>query len=105
MGKASRTVRLRPPVPEPYPTDRNNPLSLGRCNEWFEITPAEMHVLEKRSLYWWARVMMFLFSGENIPVFLLTVFAKNEKANLSSGERAALIAAAKDMIEDYRRRK
>ena len=36
--------------------------------------------------------MVFLFSGEDIPVFLLTVFAKNEKANLSSGERAALIA-------------
>ena len=49
--------------------------------------------------------MVFLFSGENIPVFLLTVFAKNEKANLSRGERAALIAAAKEMIEDYRRRK
>ena len=48
-----------------------------------------------------ARVV-FLFSGENIPVFLLTVFAKNEKANLSSGERAALIAAAKGIIEDYR---
>ena len=51
-----------------------------------------------------ARVV-FLFSGRNIPVFLLTVFAKNEKANLSRGERAALIAFAKEMIEDYRRRK
>ena len=46
-----------------------------------------------------ARVV-FLFFGEDIPVFLLTVFAKNEKANLSSGERAALIAAAKEMIKD-----
>ena len=51
-----------------------------------------------------ARVV-FLFSGEDIPVFLLTVFAKNEKANLSSGERTALIATAKEMIENYRRRK
>ena len=51
-----------------------------------------------------ARVV-FLFSGEDIPVFLLTVFAKNEKANLSSGERTALIAAAREMIENYRRRK
>ena len=49
-----------------------------------------------------ARVV-FLFSGENIPVFLLTVFAKNEKANLSAGERAVLLDAAKDMIETYRR--
>ena len=51
-----------------------------------------------------ARVV-FLFCGENIPVFLLTVFAKNEKANLSTGERAALVAATKELIEDYRGRK
>ena len=50
-----------------------------------------------------ARVV-FLFSDKTIPVFLLTVFAKNEKTNLSAGERAALVAAAKDMIENYRRR-
>ena len=49
-----------------------------------------------------ARVV-FLFAGENLPVFLLTVFAKNEKADLRSRERAALIAAAKRMVEDYRR--
>ena len=51
-----------------------------------------------------ARVV-FLSSGEDIPVFLLTVFAKNQKANLSARERAALIKAAKQMVEDYRRRK
>ena len=51
-----------------------------------------------------ARVV-FLFSGQDIPVFLLTVFAKNEKANLSSRERTALIVTAKEMIKDYRRRK
>ena len=33
-----------------------------------------------------ARVV-FLFAGEDIPVFLLIVFAKNENANLSAGER------------------
>ena len=49
-----------------------------------------------------ARVV-FLFAGEDIPVFLLTVFAKNEKANLSAGERTALIAAAKELAADYRR--
>ncbi len=49
-----------------------------------------------------ARVV-FLFSGEDIPVFLLTVFAKNEKADLNARERAALIAAAKQMVEQYRR--
>ena len=51
-----------------------------------------------------ARVV-FLFSGEDIPVLLLTVFAKNEKAALSSRERTALIATAREMIENYRRRK
>ena len=49
-----------------------------------------------------ARVV-FLFAGEDLPVFLLTVFAKNEKADLSPRERAALIAAAKRMVEEYRR--
>lgn len=49
-----------------------------------------------------ARVV-FLFSGENVPVFLLTVFAKNEKADLNARERATLIAAAKQMVEQYRR--
>lgn len=50
-----------------------------------------------------ARVV-FLFSDKTIPVFLLTAFAKNEKANLSAGERATLTSAAKEMIEHYRRR-
>ena len=49
-----------------------------------------------------ARVV-FLFAGEDIPVFLLTVFAKNEKASLSVTERTALIAAAKELAADYRR--
>ena len=51
-----------------------------------------------------ARVV-YLFSGEDIPVFLLTVFAKNEKSNLGARERTALIAAAKQMVEDYRKGK
>lgn len=51
-----------------------------------------------------ARVV-FVFSGEDIPVFLLTVFAKNEKADIGAKERAALIVAAKQMVEEFRRRK
>lgn len=47
--------------------------------------------------------MVFLFAGEDLPVFLLTVFAKNEKVDLSPRERAALVAAAKRMVEEYRR--
>ena len=49
--------------------------------------------------------LVFLFCGENLPVFLLTVFAKNEKANLSRRERSALAAFAKELIEDYRGQK
>ena len=48
---------------------------------------------------------MFLFSGEDMPVFLLTVFAKNEKADLNARERTALIAAAKKMVQEYQRGK
>ena len=43
--------------------------------------------------------VVFLFAGEDIPVFLLTVFAKNEKANLNPRERTVLIEAAKQMVE------
>ena len=39
-----------------------------------------------------------------VSLFLLTVFAKNEKTDLSARERTALVAAAKQMVEDYRRR-
>ena len=48
-----------------------------------------------------ARVV-FLFAGEDIPVFLLTVFAKNEKTDLSVEERTVLIRAAKELAADYR---
>ena len=51
-----------------------------------------------------ARVV-FLFAGEDVPVFLLTVFAKNEKASLGTRERTVMVSAAKQMAEDYRKRK
>ena len=38
----------------------------------------------------------------DIPVFLLTVFAKNEKTGLSAEERTVLIRAAKELAADYR---
>src|SRR5437868_15007230 len=34
--------------------------------------------------------IVYLFSGTDLPVFILAVFAKNEKANLSVSERNAL---------------
>jgi mRNA-degrading endonuclease RelE of RelBE toxin-antitoxin system len=47
--------------------------------------------------------IIYLFSGESLPVFLLAVFAKNEKANLPPAERNALAKTVTDMIENYRR--
>jgi mRNA-degrading endonuclease RelE of RelBE toxin-antitoxin system len=49
--------------------------------------------------------IIYLFSGEDLPVFLLAAFAKNEKADLSAAERNALGAMVAHMIENYRRRK
>ena len=44
------------------------------------------------------RVITF-YSGRNIPVFLLTVFGKGEKANLTRAERNALAGLSKLLIE------
>ena len=49
--------------------------------------------------------IVYLFSGTDLPVFILAVFAKNEKANLSASERNALGKMVAAMIEDYRRRR
>jgi hypothetical protein len=49
--------------------------------------------------------IIYLFSGESLPVFLLAVFAKNEKANLSMAERNALARLITDMVRNYRRQK
>jgi hypothetical protein len=49
-----------------------------------------------------ARIIYF-FSGEDLPVFVLAAFAKNEKADLSVSERNALSRMVRDMIENYRR--
>jgi mRNA-degrading endonuclease RelE of RelBE toxin-antitoxin system len=49
--------------------------------------------------------IIYLFSGESLPVFVLAVFAKNEKSDLSPAERNALARMVADMIESYRRQK
>jgi hypothetical protein len=43
------------------------------------------------------------YAGINVPVFLLSVFAKNEKANLSMAERNAVRAVLAELVEDYQR--
>jgi mRNA-degrading endonuclease RelE of RelBE toxin-antitoxin system len=49
--------------------------------------------------------IIYLFSGENLPVFVLAVFAKNDKANLSAAERNALARFATEIVRNYRRQK
>jgi RelE toxin of RelE / RelB toxin-antitoxin system len=49
--------------------------------------------------------IIYLFSGEMLPVFVLAVFAKNEKADVSPAERNALAKMVNDMIASYRRQK
>ena len=49
------------------------------------------------------RVITF-YSGEDIPVFLLNVFAKNEKTDLSQKERNQLRAVLGELADAYRRR-
>jgi hypothetical protein len=41
------------------------------------------------------------FGGEDMPVFLLTVFGKNEKANLSESEKNALAALTKKLRDGF----
>lgn len=49
------------------------------------------------------RVITF-FSGEKVPVFLLTVFSKGVKINLTQKERNALSELTKQLVEDYQNR-
>ena len=44
------------------------------------------------------------YSGGEFPVFLLTVFAKNERVNLSQAERNMLESKTKVLIAEYRRK-
>ena len=48
-----------------------------------------------------ARVI-YLYGGENLPIFLITIYAKSQKGNLSKTEQNALAKMAKSFIADYR---
>src|SRR6204780_340393 len=48
-----------------------------------------------------ARVI-YVFGGESLPVFLLAVFAKNEKSDLSRAERNDLVRATAELLRTYR---
>ncbi|MGH6779789.1 MAG: type II toxin-antitoxin system RelE/ParE family toxin [Bradyrhizobium sp.] len=47
------------------------------------------------------RIIAF-YSGEMMPVFLVTVFGKGEKSNLTAQECGALKALTKQIIQEYR---
>ncbi len=49
------------------------------------------------------RVITF-FTGEDLPVFLITVFGKGEKASLSRAECHALADLTKILVSEYRQR-
>ena len=46
------------------------------------------------------RILSFYLS-ENFPVFLIGAFAKNQRANISRAERAAIAVRLKTMAETY----
>lgn len=45
------------------------------------------------------------FWDEDIPVFLITVFAKNQRANLTQAERNELKKLSSRIVDTYRQRK
>ena len=44
---------------------------------------------------------IYVFGGTHMPIFLITVFAKNEKANLSKAELAAAVEMSKAIVARY----
>ncbi len=49
-----------------------------------------------------ARVV-YIWRNDKFPVFLITVFPKNKKANLTKAERNTLKKRADDIFDSYRR--
>lgn len=45
--------------------------------------------------------VVYFYSDERFPIFLLAVFAKNERSNLSQAEVNALAKAVKTLISKY----
>lgn len=44
---------------------------------------------------------VYVFGGTQVPIFLVTVFAKNEKSNLSRLEQVELVAMSKLLLAHY----
>ena len=48
--------------------------------------------------------LVYLYGGENFPIFLITIYAKGEKGNLSKAEQNTLAKMAKSFFGDDRRK-
>ena len=44
---------------------------------------------------------LYVFGGSSMPLFLLTMFAKSEKDNLTKAEQAAAVALSKELLATY----
>ena len=44
---------------------------------------------------------VYIFGGRHMPIFLVTVFAKNDKANLTPKEQAGLVELSKEIVSDW----
>ena len=44
---------------------------------------------------------IYVFGGAHMPIFLITVFAKNEKANLSKTEQASAVEMSRALVAKY----
>jgi hypothetical protein len=47
--------------------------------------------------------IIYLFGGADVPVFLLAVFAKNEKSDLTQAQRNGLGRMTAELLANYRR--
>ena len=46
--------------------------------------------------------IIYYFHDESMPLFILTIFGKNEKDNLSQGERNSLSKLTKTIVKTYK---
>jgi hypothetical protein len=46
--------------------------------------------------------VIYLYHAETFPMFALNVFAKNEKANISTAERNELLKLTSLLVENYK---
>ena len=49
--------------------------------------------------------LITFFSGEKIPVFLVTLYGKGQKANISAAEKKTMTKLSDAIVESYRSKK